>query len=167
MRITKLLIRIAPYPSNSNRAQSKISYLVGRHPAPVGSPVDLCPGHLLRTHHVLLPDTETTRHKQHFHTIILLFVSLQVFFFFSPAEEAQLAETSEPNDNIQENKEARILKILQICHMLWPELEIRSGTRMYLQAGTETEIMQLWEICIYLGLRAVLSEKVMQTIIYT
>lgn len=52
------------YPSNSNKASSEISYLVGHHPDPVGSPADLCPRHLLCTDHVLLPDTETMMLQQ-------------------------------------------------------------------------------------------------------
>lgn len=90
MRITKLLIRITQYLSNSNRAQSEISYLVGHHPAPVASPVGLWPGHSLCTHHVLLPDAEIMTLQQH---------------VFLQRKNYNWQNTAEPNINARENTE--------------------------------------------------------------
>lgn len=91
MWITKLLIRITQYPSNCNRAPSKISYLAGHHPAPVGSPVDLCP----RTF-TLHPSCFTRRDTESNEAAATLprhyfIISLLVFFFlrkviFSPRQ---------------------------------------------------------------------------------
>lgn len=82
MRITKLLIRITQYLSNGSRAHSNISYLVGHRPAPVASPVGLWPGHLLCTHHFLLPDAKSLMLQHHIYPVCFFSMSW-LFFYYS------------------------------------------------------------------------------------
>lgn len=92
MWITKLLIRITQYPSNCNRAPSKISCLAGRHPAPVGSPVDLCPRTFtLHPSYLTRRDTESseaaaTLPRHYFIIFWGFFFSLRKVIFFPPRQ---------------------------------------------------------------------------------
>lgn len=114
MRITKLLIRITLYLSNSNRAQSEISYLAGHHPAPVASPVGLWPGHSLCTHHVLPPDAETTPLQQH---------------VFLQRKNYNWQNTAEPNINARENTEARIFFFKNTTNLLHQNQNVASSRK--------------------------------------